>query len=57
MEIYGYDVATETEARITELPGRPKAHPRIWGDRVFVDMQTLAGGNAIFMFDLPEALR
>ncbi|MFO8070636.1 MAG: hypothetical protein R6V85_02065 [Polyangia bacterium] len=57
VEIYGYNLATETEARITSLPGRPKVHPRVWGDRVFVDMQTLEGGNAIFVFDLPDGLR
>ena len=57
VEIYGYNLANEIEARITDLPGRPKVHPRVWGDRVFVDMQTLEAGNAIFVFDLPEVLR
>jgi hypothetical protein len=53
VEIYGYNLKTNKEFRVTNLPGRPKQTPRIWGDKVFVDMHKKDGGNAIYMFDLP----
>jgi hypothetical protein len=57
VEIYGYNLTTQKEFRITNLPGKPKANPRIWGNKVFVDMavKAIAWGNAIFMFDMPLA--
>ena len=35
------------------IPGRPKTMPRIWGDKVFVDMEK-GDGSGIFMFDLSD---
>ena len=55
-EVYGHNLATATEARITNIPDRAKSTPRIWGDRVFVEMKTEAG-SAIFMIDLPAQLK
>jgi Tol biopolymer transport system component len=58
VEIWGYNLDTGTEFQITNLPGRPKAMPRIWGDKVFVHMyKTTPGQNAIYMFDLPPAAK
>jgi beta propeller repeat protein len=53
VEVYGYNISTQTEFRVTNLPGRAKSLPRIWGERVFVTMMTLDGGSGIYMFDLP----
>jgi hypothetical protein len=57
VEIWGYNLTTDTEFQITNLPGRPKQTPRIWGNKVFVDMMTTSGGNAIYMFDLPDGAK
>ena len=57
VEIWGYNLATGTEFKITDLPGRAKQTPRIWGDKVFVDMSKSTGGSAIFMFDLPDGAK
>jgi hypothetical protein len=54
-EIYGYNIETQKEFRITDLPGIPKTDPRVWGDKVFFDMSTGGGRNAVFMVDLPPA--
>ncbi|MCP4679006.1 MAG: hypothetical protein GY854_26650 [Deltaproteobacteria bacterium] len=54
IEIYGYNLKTKKEFRITKLPGRPKGDPRIWGNKVFVDMALPGSGNGIYMFELPE---
>ena len=54
VEIWGYNMITETEFQITNLPGRPKQTPRIWGDKVFVHMSIASGGDGIFMFDPPD---
>jgi beta propeller repeat protein len=55
IEIWGYDLSTETEFQITDLPGWPKGFPRIWKDKVYVHMfRELAKGDAIYEFDLPE---
>lgn len=56
VEIWGYNMDTATEFQITNISGRPKQTPRIWGDKVFVDMAN-AGGNAIYMFDLPDGAK
>jgi len=53
VEIWGYNIDTEQKFKITNLPGRAKTQPRIWGDKVFVDMSKDPGTNGIFMFDLP----
>jgi beta propeller repeat protein len=53
VEVYGYNLATQTEFRVTNLPGRPKSIPRVWGEKAFVEMRTMGGGTAVYMFDLP----
>jgi beta propeller repeat protein len=53
LDVYGYNLKTKTEFRVTNAPDRLKANPRIWGDKVFLDMAKDGGGNAIYMFDLP----
>ena len=55
VEIWGYNIDTSTEFKITNLPGRAKTTPRIWGDKVFVHMYKATSGDAIYMFDLPAA--
>jgi beta propeller repeat protein len=57
VEIWGYNLDTATEFQITDLPGRAKETPRIWGDKVFVHMYKAAGGDAIYMFDLPDGAK
>lgn len=57
VEIWGYNIETEQTFQITNLPGRTKGFPRIWGNRVFVHMYKLDGGNAIYMFDLPDGAK
>jgi len=57
VEIWGYNVDTETEFQITNIPGRGKTTPRIWGDKVFVQMYKASGGDAIYMFDLPDGAK
>jgi hypothetical protein len=52
VEIWGYNLATQTEFQVTDLPGRAKQTPRVWGGYVYVDM-VKPGGNAIYRFDLP----
>ncbi len=54
-EIYGHNLSTDVEARITNIPDRAKATPRIWGEYVFVDMET-ESGNSIFMINIPPSL-
>jgi hypothetical protein len=59
-EIHGYNLETQVEARITDLQGWPKSNPRIWGNRVFVDMNPPNIEDivsALFMIELPEELR
>jgi len=56
-EVWGYNLATETEFQVTNLPGRSKQTPRIWGDKVFIQMSKVGGGDAIYMFDLPAGAR
>lgn len=53
VEIWGFDSKTKKRFQITDLPGRPKAYPRIWGDRVFVLMfdRRFLSGN-VYMFDV-----
>ena len=59
VQIWGYNLDTETEFQVTDIPDRVKATSRIWGDKVFVDMaQTTPGKvNAIYMFDLPDGAK
>jgi hypothetical protein len=64
IQIWGYNLETQTEFRITDLPAdawpnRPKATPRIWGYEVYVDMTTISPDtyNSIFVFDLPDGAR
>jgi beta propeller repeat protein len=53
-EIYGKNLVTDLEFKITDHPGWAKQPPpRIWGDKVFVHMYPPSGGSALFMFDLP----
>ena len=56
VEIWGYNLATQTEFQVTNLPGRAKQMPRVWGGYVYVDM-VKPGGDAIYRFDLPEGAR
>jgi len=56
VEIWGYNLATQTEFQVTNIPGRAKAMPRVWGGYVYVDMAK-PGGNAIYRFDLPAEAR
>ncbi len=56
-EVWGYNLDTETEFQITNLPGRSKQTPRIWGDHVFIQMSKVGGGDAIYMFDLPDGAK
>lgn len=56
-EVWGYNLETETEFQVTNLPGRMKQTPRIWGDRVFIQMSKVGGGDAIYMFDLPAGAK
>jgi hypothetical protein len=51
-EIWGYNLATQTEFQVTNIPGRAKQMPRVWGGYVYVDM-VKPGGGAIYRFDLP----
>jgi len=64
VQIWGYNLETQAEFKITNLPAdaspdRPKATPRIWGYKVYVDMPTISPDtyNSIFVFDLPEGAR
>jgi hypothetical protein len=64
IQIWGYNLDTQTEFRITDLPAdalpdRPKATPRIWGYAVYVDMTTISTDtyNSIYIFDLPDGAR
>ena len=57
VQIWGYNIDTATEFQITNIPDRPKTMPRIWGDKVFVDMQKTTGGSAIYMFPLPDGAK
>jgi hypothetical protein len=53
-EIYGKNLVTNVEFKITDHPGWAKQPPpRIWGDKVFVHMYPPSGGSALFVFDLP----
>ncbi|MCP4605370.1 MAG: hypothetical protein GY847_33430 [Proteobacteria bacterium] len=55
IEIWGHNLKTEKTFQITNLPGRTKEDPRIWGDKVFVDMSFKdTYGWGIYMFELPE---
>ncbi|MDD5310004.1 MAG: hypothetical protein PHU25_22020, partial [Deltaproteobacteria bacterium] len=56
IEVWGYDFAGQKEFKITNLPGRSKVYSRIWGDKVYVQMETQAGSGQleIYMFDLPD---
>ena len=57
-QIWGYDLATETEFQVTDIPDRAKQTPRIWGDKVFVHMaKTVPDQDAIYMFDLPDGAK
>jgi hypothetical protein len=57
IEIWGRNLANDQEAQITDVPGVYKGNPRIWGDRVFVEMDWDGGAKyGLFMFDLPEEL-
>lgn len=56
-EVWGYNLDTETEFQVTNLPGRMKQTPRIWGDKVFIQMSKVGGGDAIYMFDLPDGAK
>ena len=56
-EIWGYNLTTETEFQVTNLPGRIKQTPRIWEDKVFVHMSIASGGDGIFVFDLPDGAK
>jgi hypothetical protein len=53
VEIWGHDLVSGVDFQITDLPGRAKTTPRIWGDKVYVHMYTTTGGSAIYMFDIP----
>ena len=55
IEIYGYNLKTKKEVRLTNIPDRPKANPRIWGEKLFVEMST-SYGSGLFVFDLPSEL-
>jgi hypothetical protein len=59
VQIWGYNLDTETEFQVTNIPDRVKSTSRIWGDKVFLDMaQTTPGKvNAIYMFDLPDGAK
>ncbi len=55
VEIWGLNIETKNRFQITNLPGRPKVHPRIFKDKVFILMfDKKRSGNAIYMFDLPK---
>ena len=56
-EVYGYNLTSQNVVRVTDLPGRLKERPRIWGERAFLDMQKLSGYNALYMFSLPDGLK
>jgi hypothetical protein len=53
VEIWGHDLVSGVDFQITDLPGRAKTTPRIWGDKVYVHMYTTTGGSGIYMFDIP----
>ncbi len=55
VEIWGHNIATGVTAQITDLPEYPKGYPRVWGDKVYVQMYHYAT-NGVYMFDLPEEL-
>ncbi|MCK9460852.1 MAG: hypothetical protein M0R80_14535 [Proteobacteria bacterium] len=59
VQIWGYNLDTETEFQVTNIPDRVKATSRIWGDKVFLDMAQTTPGmvNAIYMFDLPDGAK
>lgn len=56
-EIWGVNLATQVEMQITNLPGRTKAFPRIWGDKIFFQMfKAEEPGTAIYMVEIPSDL-
>ncbi|MFO8074247.1 MAG: hypothetical protein R6V85_20490 [Polyangia bacterium] len=57
VELFGTNLETEQTAQITDLPGHGKAFPRIWGERVYVQMYYGPGQWGIFAFDLPDELK
>jgi hypothetical protein len=58
VQIWGYNLSTEYEFQITDIPNRAKSLPRIWEDKVFVAMyKETPGEDAIYMFDLPAEAR
>ncbi|MFO8070654.1 MAG: hypothetical protein R6V85_02155, partial [Polyangia bacterium] len=57
-EIWGYNLSTEQEFQVTDLPGRAKQTPRVWGDKVYVHMMKEdPSEDAIYRFDLPPEAR
>ena len=53
VEIWGYDLKKQTEFQITNSPGRRKADPRIWGNRVYFQMDHEKGdGFGLYVVEL-----
>ncbi len=53
VEIWGFDLNTETEFQITNLPDLPKSYPRIWENKVFVHMfEKDYSKDAVYMFEI-----
>ncbi|MCP4602239.1 MAG: hypothetical protein GY847_17265 [Proteobacteria bacterium] len=57
VELLGFNAKTKTRFQITDLPGRPKTYPRIWGSTVFAHIFTKDySEDAIYMFELEKVI-
>jgi beta propeller repeat protein len=54
VEIYSYDLVSEEETKITDLPGRGKMYPRVFGNRIFFEMKDFQDDIQIYMVELGE---
>jgi len=52
VEIYSYDLVSEEETKVTDLPGRGKMFPRVFGNRIFFEMKDSENQIQIYMVEL-----
>jgi hypothetical protein len=52
VEIYAYDLVTEKETKVMDLPGRAKMYPRVFGNRVFFEIKDYQVDLQIYMVEL-----
>lgn len=55
-EVWGYNIKTGKEFKITNLPNRKKLFPRVWGGRAFIQMSRKDDPTktSIYAFDISE---